>query len=91
MDTQPTSILIPSTEQIATAVVLKLSEMRLVVPSRSLTITQAAEYLQCKEKAVRQLVAQNRLSAGNLSSGTGEKAALRFSVVELERYLVNNK
>lgn len=89
MDTQTISI--PSTEQIATAVVLKLSEMCLVVPSRSLTITEAAEYLQCDVKAVRTLVTQNRLNAGNLSSGTGEKAALRFSVIELERYLGSNK
>jgi len=77
---------IPTAEEVAAHVVARLADMGMVVPSCSLTIDQAAEHLQIETKQVRKLVELRRLKAGN--TGTGEKkCTLRFSLVELERFL----
>ena len=78
---------IPTATDVAAEVVLKLASMGMVVPGKSLKIEDAAKYLECSPKQVRALVEKRKLKAGNLSTGTGEKATLRFSVVALEEFL----
>lgn len=78
---------IPTATDVAAEVVLKLASMGMVVPGKSMNIAQAAEHLQCSTRQVRELVEKRKLKAGNLSTGTGEKATLRFSVVALEEFL----
>lgn len=81
------TIKIPTAAEIAAEVVAKISSLGLVVPGRSLDIDEAAKHLQCNAKTVRKLVEGGRLKAGNLSAGSGQKATLRFSPLEIERYL----
>ena len=81
------TIQIPTPEAVAKEVVLQLEKMGLVVPAASLTIDQAAEFLQVKPQQVRALVELKRLKARDISVGTGEKAKLRFSPVVLAEYL----
>ena len=78
---------IPTAAEIAAEVVAKISSLGLIVPGRSLDIDEAAWHLQCAPKTVRKLVEGGRLRAGNLSAGSGQKATLRFSPLEIERYL----
>ena len=87
MSAAHTTIQIPTAEEIAAAVALKMADMGLVRPSGALDINGAAAYLGLSVKTVRALVARGELRAGNATAGDGNKATLRFSVVELERWL----
>jgi len=81
------TISIPTPEAVADAVIAKMAEKGLVVPSGALKIDAAAKYLDLCPKTVRALVECGKIKCANATLGSGQSANLRFSVIALEKYL----
>lgn len=78
---------IPTAAEVAREVVAQLADMGMIVPGKAMDIQEAAAYLKCDPKHLRRLVELRKIKARNISTGTGEKATLRFSVEVLADYL----